>query len=764
MEPDGAKPASGPLAARLLFGKNFWVAPVAILFVAQICVLTLLGTRRPGPALADSIELALYLLSFYAYLRAARSSRSLARYFWYVAAFSSLVFTVGVLMELYVLVISPSPFVASIADVISVFWFGPVSLTLFLEPGFELRRFDKIHLLDFLQVVLLWVVIYFFFLYMPSRETASSPFAHTWLRDTWAGSSIYDGVMAGTFLLRAVLADSRIVRALFGRVGVFLLVCGAGDFYYDYLGATLQTGSWFEIIWTILAIVPIVIAATWDESKLELTAVPRPIGSLIDKRLFPPLFALLVLFLSLMIVRVHTTFGIIVVAISFACSTLRLIIVQQRQDRTQAELRSQIAERERVERQLRENEEHLEEQVAERTAKLEESSAQLRQAQKMEAIGRLAGGVAHDFNNLLMVIRGYGQLIIDRAPSPELRANAQRIDEAAVRATSLTSQLLAFSRRQVLQPTVFNLNSLVRNLEKMLHRLIGEDIDLTTSLAPDLGLIRADHGQIEQVIMNLVVNARDAMPTGGQLTIETANAYLDEAYLQHHPTAQQGPHVLLAVSDTGIGIDPDTLTKIFEPFFTTKGPGHGTGLGLSMVYGIVKQSGGNVWVYSEPGKGTSFKIYLPTVDAAPESLLAEPRAVANLRGTETILLVEDDQQVRELVRTVLVACGYSLLTADNPAAAISLCRDNSGEIHLLLTDVVMPGMSGRDLAKQVAVLRPNMKVLFMSGYTTNAIVHHGVLDPGVSFLQKPFTLASLAAKVRELLDSPSSPLSSDAPG
>jgi signal transduction histidine kinase len=452
------------------------------------------------------------------------------------------------------------------------------------------------------------------------------------------------------------------------------------------------------------------------------------------------------------IAREHAIFALVIVGISFSCSSLRLIIIQQRQHRVQMDLTAQIAERERIEKHLRQNEEHLEEQVAERTARLEESRHQLRQAQKMEAIGRLAGGVAHDFNNLLTVIRGYSRLLLDRGPATEFRSGLERIDDAADRAASLTSQLLAFSRRQVLQPKVFNLNTLVGNLEKMLRRLVREDIEMRTVLAADLGSVRADRTQIEQVILNLVVNARDAMPDGGKLTIETCNVSLDASYASRHQTVEAGHYVSLAVSDTGAGIAPENLARIFEPFFTTKELGKGTGLGLSMVYGIVKQSGGNIWVYSEPGRGTSFKVYLPLVTAPADSLALESAPVSSHRGAETLLVVEDDEQVRELASEALSAAGYSVLVADTPQAAISIYRDHAARIDLLLTDVVMPGIGGRELAKQLTAIRPDLRVLYMSGYTPQAILHHGELEADTFFVQKPFTPSSLAAKIREVLD------------
>ena len=378
---------------------------------------------------------------------------------------------------------------------------------------------------------------------------------------------------------------------------------------------------------------------------------------------------------------------------------------------------------------------------------------QIQQAQRMEAIGTLSGGIAHDFNNILTVIKGYTGLLLEETQDPRQRALVQHIDQAADRASSLTRQLLAYSRRQVLQPKIINLNSLVTNLDKMLQRLIGEDIQMRTIAASDLGSVKADPGQIEQVIMNLAVNARDAMPKGGNLTLETSNVVLDDIYVQKHPGTLSGRYVMLAVSDTGVGMRAETLARIFEPFFTTKGIGVGTGLGLSMVYGIVKQSGGSIEVYSELGQGTTFKIYLPRIEEPAELQAAKQSLAYQLRGSETILLVEDDAQVRDLAAAILTSCGYVVLSADSAGAVIAQCEQHSGDIHLLLTDVVMPGGGGREVARHVLARRPFTKVLYMSGYTTNAIIHRGVLDPGTHFLQKPFTPSALSAKVREVLDS-----------
>jgi len=378
---------------------------------------------------------------------------------------------------------------------------------------------------------------------------------------------------------------------------------------------------------------------------------------------------------------------------------------------------------------------------------------QLRQSQKLEAVGQLAGGVAHDFNNLLTVIGGYTQILLGRLPpaDPQCR-NLNEIKEASSRAASLTRQLLAFSRKQVLQPRVLALNKVVADLEKMLRRMIGEDIEFRINLRAGSGNVKADPGQIEQVIMNLVVNARDAMPSGGELTIETDHIELDETYTGHHISAIPGPYVLLAVSDTGTGIDEQTRKHIFEPFFTTKESGKGTGLGLSMVYGIVKQSGGNIWVYSEVGIGTTFKIYLPLVREPAENYKHAAPAVHLPKATETVLLVEDAEMVRNLAKEVLETSGYRVLVAANGKDALLVCEQSREPIHLLLTDVVMPEMGGPQLVNRLGSLYPQMRVLYMSGYTEDTIVQRGVLKEGINFIEKPFTPDSLAFKVREVLD------------
>jgi len=408
----------------------------------------------------------------------------------------------------------------------------------------------------------------------------------------------------------------------------------------------------------------------------------------------------------------------------------------------------------------------LEKRVSERTSELRDSNRQLStanaelrdeierghslekqlfHAQKMEAVGRLAGGVAHDFNNLLTVILGFTEVIL-AAPldAPLDRSQLEEVQNAGLKATSLTRQLLAFSRRQVLTPRVLDLNATVSEIEKMLRRLLGEHIEVVTLLRPGVGLVKADPSQIEQVLMNLAVNARDAMPEGGKLTIETANVHLDEAYCREHVDAEPGDYVMLAITDTGHGMDEDTKAHIFEPFFTTKEAGKGTGLGLSTVFGIVKQSGGSVWVYSEPGQGTVFKIYFPRVEGIPEA--APKLKSVGPRGTETVLVCEDDEKVRALVRTVLDVHGYTVLEAGSAREALLFRSRYTGTIDLLLTDLVLPQVNGRELARQMVAILPGIRVLFMSGYTETA------LDTDVEFVQKPFTPEMLCRRIREVLD------------
>jgi len=376
---------------------------------------------------------------------------------------------------------------------------------------------------------------------------------------------------------------------------------------------------------------------------------------------------------------------------------------------------------------------------------------QFRQAQKMEAVGRLAGGVAHDFNNMLGIILGYSELLLDRLQDTSSQDQLREMKAAAERAATLTRQLLAFSRQQVLQPKVLDLNTVIKDLSSMLRRMIGEDIDFSFNPGSNLGRVEADRGQIEQILMNLAVNARDAMPRGGKLIIDTSNAELDEVYASTHPGARPGPYVCISVSDSGVGIPPEVLPHIYEPFFTTKGQGQGTGLGLSMVYGVVKQSGGYIWAYSEVGKGTRFKVFLPRVQTPVDQEAPKPM-VSSAKGSGTILLVEDDAALRKLTRGVLETHGYAVLEAKDGESALEICSASGTHIDLLLTDVVMPKMSGHELAVRLRDTHPGIRVMYISGYTNDLIATHGVLHDNVALLEKPFTRSSLLKKVEDVLN------------
>ncbi len=434
-------------------------------------------------------------------------------------------------------------------------------------------------------------------------------------------------------------------------------------------------------------------------------------------------------------------------------ATQHNLLLLERTAGMEAEILARGEDLQRANAELRLARDELERRVEERTAELRSTEEQLRHAQRMEAVGRLAGGIAHDFNNILSVIMTFTELTrLSLPPQGPAFDDLGQVLLASERAAALTRQLLAFSRQQVVQPRAIALDEIVASMQRMNGRLLGEDIELTTLLDSDEALVFVDPSQIEQVIANLVVNARDAMPAGGTLTIETRLVELTAEYAAQHLSAQPGQHVMIAVSDTGNGISPEVQKRMFEPFFTTKEQGKGTGLGLSTVFGIVKQAGGNIWVYSEPGFGTTFKIYLPVATGTEAVPVAPAPRSMDLRGTETILLVEDDEQVRAAALGILQTQGYIVLNQGKPAEAISFLARYPGPVDLLLTDVVMPGMSGSEVAAQVQHLRPAIRVLYMSGYTDDAIVRQGLLNFETPYLQKPFTSESMARRVREVLD------------
>ena len=743
-------------------GRCWWTLPATLLFLCQLLVLAKFRSSSWELRIENFLDFILMGIAVVVCCQTARRCRGLSRYVWITAAGCCTLFAISLAIGFYSYYHPEVTAAGSLSDYISVFWLAPLSFTLFLEPDFETSRFDPVHILDFIQIVVFWIAIYFFFLFLPTQVPEMGA-RHTWLQATWAGSLVYDASMALLFLMRTLLTGSHSVRKLFARFSGYLALAGVADFFANYY--RVPSGTWYQVVWTLLNIAPILLASTWDDVEEPHVKGAR-ISRLLGDRLYPVITAFLVLIFSMVIVRDRIGLAIFMVSVSFVCSSLSLVVIQQRELRIADDLQAEIAERTRAEQLLRENEEHLEEQVANRTSELRSANHQLRaeiierqrleeelrQTQKMEAIGTLSGGIAHDFNNLLTVIRGYARMVLDRVQTdPDLRADVEQIDEAGARAAALTSQLLTFSRRQMLQPKVINLNFVVNDLEKMLRRLIGEHIELLTKVASGIGNVKADPGQIEQVIMNLVVNARDAMPRGGRLVIETANVTLNAAYAREHIDVVPGEYVMLAVHDTGTGMAEDIKVHIFEPFFTTKERTRGTGLGLSTVYGIVKQSGGSIQVDSEVGKGTTFEIYLPLVHGKGEPVSCASPANVH-KGTETVLLVEDDDQVRHLAEHILQRCGYTVHVAANGEKAISFLERHHGSLELLVTDVVMPGMSGPELAAYFVKHWPASKVLYISGYTDDAIGDHGVLQEGINLLQKPFTPVTFGEKVREVLD------------
>ena len=708
-----------------------WAA--LVLVVIQVAGFVFLKPGSPRALLSNITQIAACFTAAGFCLAASRRSRDMARTFWILLAVSFASYGLSnVVWTFYENLRQTAVPFSPISQFLYLCYDAPLVMALFLRESEDPSGLDWQRSLDFVQMLLVAFLIYYDFLFLRALPRG----LHSLELMEQAMTNILNFVLAGAFVLRSIWGRTPLVRSLCRRASVYLVVyalaAAVGDYALTFIHAT--SGAWSSLAWTVPFIVAAILAAGFDPSAETTSKVyteswsPR---TFLLKNIGLAVMPLTVWALALRAADHDRIVAYGTVIVSLVCYGAHLTISQYRNHQVVDALRAS-EERYRL------------------------VFKQLLQAEKMQAIGRLAGGVAHDFNNVLTVILGYAQQLLDnRTPSAEsVHRSAGHILTAGERAASLTRQLLAFGRKQLLQPTVLNLNVVLVDIDKMLRRLISENVEIVTRPAPKLGSVRADIGQIEQVILNLVINARDAMPAGGTLTLETGNADLDENYAQEHAGVRPGSYVMLAVSDTGIGMDSETQAHIFEPFFTTKEDGKGSGMGLATVYGVLQQSGGHIWVYSEPGRGSTFKLYLPRVEEAAETAAKTQPPAPTIRGTETILVAEDDRQVRDLAVAILKACGYLVLVLDSALEAERVCQQHQGSIDLLLTDVIMREMSGPDLAQRLKKLRPQTKVLFMSGYTDAAIVHQGVLDPGIAFLPKPFTPSSLAGKVRQVLDQP----------
>jgi two-component system, cell cycle sensor histidine kinase and response regulator CckA len=937
-----------------------------LLVLVHVAVLGGLAHTSLGSHLSELIQAALDALCVVASLGASRRSEGFPRLFWRLAALSFCILTLAETVSIIFAFLNSQAVVQQFTEILFLFWFGPLTIALFLPPDPAPKKFAALVILDLVQAILFWVAVYLYFSLLPQQSSGTDL-----IHSVWNRSLIYNGVMVGAFFLRSAFTNSKTVRSLFGRMGLFLLLSGTADLYFSFPGTNLTSGDWYDLVWSSLLLLPIAIATNGRAREaLKATTERTQTRDMESRQMFPLFYSFLVLTMCAQIAREHLALASTFVLISFLCSNGRMFIMQRQQERIEGALslaenqcraivenalegifqttpdgayvsanpalarmygfespdelmsavkdigrqvyvdpgrRAQfkremqehgivqdfeyevhrkdgtriwlsenaravrdahnailyyegtvqdVSDRKRGAEELRKREvqyrrliENIPEVVwttderghvlfigekittifgytpeeirregsallhgrvhaddrervrqayaklfsencpldveyrvqhrdghwmrwRDRAVTFEETDGQryadgllsditesrrleeqFRQAQKMEAVGRLASGLAHDFNNLLMVIQGNSDVMRDRLePADAQRKNVEEIQKAAQRAAALTRQLLAFSRMQVLNPKIVDLNAVVAEIAKMLQRLIGEDIEL--KLVPGSGLVnvKADQGQIEQVIVNLAVNARDAMPRGGKLILETSVVEVDEEYSHRNHAMQPGPYVLLTVTDTGVGMDAKTQARIFEPFFTTKQVGAGTGLGLATVYGIVKQSGGWIWVYSEPGRGTRFKIYLPQAQEVAEKAGQREARPAPPRGDETILVIEDQDSIRELIREVLERNGYKVLAASNGREALQIAASHRGAIDLLVTDVVMPQMGGRESAKQLITLRPDLRVIFMSGYAEHRGAESGTAEVSSVCLQKPFSMNTLLHKIREVLE------------
>jgi signal transduction histidine kinase/ActR/RegA family two-component response regulator len=704
-------------------------ASAAWLLVAiQIAAFLVLG--EPLRAwVSNIVQVACCLTAAAFCFSASRRGRGLDRTFWGLFAFSFLAYGVSNVVWTYYENWLKAPVPASpVSQFLYICYDAPIVMALFLREGEDPSGLDWQRSLDFVQMLMVAFLVYYDFLFLRAQQAGP----HSLEVMEQGMTNVLNFILMVAFSACSYWGRTALVRSLCRRMSIYFVVyavaAGVGDYALTFINA--NSGSWSSLAWTVPFIVAASLAAGYEPPQPEAAELPAREWNRRNFLLRNAGLAIMPLTVWALALRAgnhdrNVVYGTVV--ISLVCYGAHLTISQYRQQESVVAL-----------------------QASEERYRL--LFQQLLQAEKMQAIGRLAGGVAHDFNNVLTIIMGYAQQMID-FPNPDAVQNsAGQIITASNRAASLTRQLLAFGRKQLLQPSTINLNAVIEDVDKMLRRLISENVQIVTRPDATLGSVKADVGQIEQVLLNLVINARDAMPGGGTITIETVNAELDEAYAMQHAGVHPGNYVMLAVSDTGIGMDENTKSHIFEPFFTTKEMGKGSGLGLATVYGVVQQSGGHVWVYSEPGRGSTFKVYLPRVEDAPTGTPVNVSEKPAARGSETILVAEDDRQVRNLTVAILRACGYRVLDVENARDAEQLCQQHEREIHLLLTDVVMREMSGPELARRVQKVRPRTKVLFTSGYTDSAIVHQGVLDPGIAFLPKPFTPASVAAKVRQVLD------------